>query len=122
MRVVKDHFDGHGLNESIEISASDELNGAAHEYKGTVRTEDGILESLNIVFQRGPRNAKDSIPGMTEMAVLAVVIDRLRSHQAGPYSCRENACALTKCEEALHWMRQRADNRAARGVLGTTQA
>lgn len=59
---------------------------------------------------------------MTEMAVLAVVIDRLRSHQSGPYSCRENACALTKCEEALHWMRQRADNRAARGVLGTNQA
>lgn len=36
--------------------------------------------------------------------LLAIVIDRLRSFQSGPFSSRENALALTKCEEALHWL------------------
>ena len=122
MKQLTDHHDGHGLNESIRIIADDEMNSVCHAYNGKIATNDGKEHDvLGIVFQRGPRNIEGSTPGVTEMAVLAVVIDRLRGHQAGQYATRENAVALTKCEEALMWMRQRADNRAKRGVLGTNQ-
>lgn len=51
--------------------------------------------------------------------VAAIVIDRLRSFQSGPFSCRENALALTKCEEAMQWLHSRTLERMRRGVEGT---
>jgi hypothetical protein len=38
------------------------------------------------------------------------------------FPCRENALAITKLEEALHWLAARKANREARGVEGTSQA
>lgn len=35
------------------------------------------------------------------------------------FPCRENALAITKLEEALHWLTARKINREARGVEGT---
>lgn len=58
------------------------------------------------------------VEGWTNEACLAVVIDRLRAFQAGPFACREDALALTKCEEALMWLEKRSADRAARGVEG----
>ena len=48
----------------------------------------------------------------------AGVIDRLQSFQAGEFNCRENALAITKLEEALHWLNHRTASRQARGVEG----
>ena len=70
-------------------------------------------------FQKGARHEEGSTLGVTNEALLAIVIDRLRSFQAGPFLCSENAIALTHAETALLWLRQRADARARRGVLGT---
>ena len=56
---------------------------------------------------------------MTHEALLAIVADRLRSFQKGPYSCKANACALTHIEEAQHWLQQRTLERMRRGVEGT---
>ena len=79
-------------------------------------------ELLNVVmFQKGPRNDPRSWAGVLDGDLLEIVRDRLRMFQAGPFACRENACALTHIEEALMWMNRRAEERAARGVLGTTQ-
>jgi len=50
--------------------------------------------------------------------VFAILIDRMRGFQSGPYACRENAIILTKLEECLLWTKARADGRAKRGVLG----
>jgi len=61
---------------------------------------------------------KVGVEGWTNEACLAVVIDRLRAFQTGPFACRENALALTKCEEALMWLERRTADRAARGVEG----
>ena len=55
---------------------------------------------------------------MCNTDLLEIVRDRLRAFQAGPYSCRENACALTHIEEALMWLNRRAEDRAERNVLG----
>lgn len=121
MRTITTHHDGHGLNESITIrSDAPDASGAAHNYDFVIQTGNGTKQSAGQVqFQQGPRNEKDSIPGITEAVLLTVLIDRLRGFQAGPYSCRENAIQLTKLEECLHWTKARADERAARGVLGS---
>jgi hypothetical protein len=47
-----------------------------------------------------------------------ICIDRLRSFQSGDFKCRENALALTKLEEALHWLNHRTRDRQSRGVEG----
>lgn len=72
-----------------------------------------------IAFQKGPRNAEESTGGVLDVDLLEIVRDRLKSFQAGEFSCRENACALTHIEEALMWMNKRVEDRAERGVLGT---
>jgi len=51
--------------------------------------------------------------------LIAVVIDRLQGFQGGKFACRENALALTKLEEAVHWLHHRTAQRLARGVEGT---
>ncbi len=118
MRTLDIHHDGHGLNESIEIRTDDpDPSGAAHFY--TAMIEGRVI--ADVQFQKGPRNVEGSIPGLTEAAMLAILIDRLRGFQSGPYSCRENAIQLTKLEEVLHWTKARADERAKRGVLGRNQ-
>lgn len=75
-------------------------------------------EQIRIFFQNGPI-AEHGINGGTHEALMAVIIDRLQCFQKGPYACRENAIALTKIEEALHWLQQRTITRMRRGVEGT---
>lgn len=71
-----------------------------------------------ILFQNGTI-PETSANGVTHEALLAIVADRLRSFQAGPYACKANACALTHIEEALHWLQHRTLERMRRGVEGT---
>ena len=121
--VITDHHDGHGLAESITLTCEPrngpDVGGASHRYMASI---DGTAAAvLDVQFQKGPRSEPGSTPGVIESVLLAIVADRMRSFQAGPYSCRENALVLTKVEEALHWLKHRADGRAKRGVLGTTK-
>ena len=74
---------------------------------------------LCIQFQRGPHKDPDSRPGVLDTDLLEIVRDRLRTFQAGPFSCRENACALMHIEEALMWLNRRVEDRIERGTLGT---
>jgi hypothetical protein len=73
---------------------------------------------VTVLFQNGPI-AEVGVNGVTHEALLAILIDRLRGFQAGTYACRENALALTKLEEALHWLGARTAARVKRGVEGT---
>jgi hypothetical protein len=59
------------------------------------------------------------VNGISNEALLAIVEDRLLGFQAGPYSCRENAVALTKVQEAMMWLQKRTLDRVKRGVEGT---
>lgn len=120
-RRIDLHHDGHGLNESIQIEANELGPGnASHRYTLYVSEPEKDNQLVGTLqFQEGPRNVAGSKAGVTEAALLAVLIDRLQGFQSGPYSCRENAIQLTKLEEVLHWTKARADARAKRGVLGT---
>ena len=107
-----------GMNERLRVWASDDLG---HGGAGYVYTMDdcvpGGLGSV-IQFQNGPV-AEVGINGVTNEVLIAVVIDRLQCFQNGQYACRENALALTKLEEAMHWLHHRTNERLRRGVEGT---
>lgn len=134
MRQIHDHK-VNPANDTITIEVLDEpgAGGANHAYSitgydlksnpsfGFLGVPAGAHDfSTAILFQNGPI-AEAGVNGITQEVLLAVVIDRLRSFQAGPYACRENALALTKLEEAQHWLHHRTRARMARGVEGTHQ-
>ena len=121
MRLIQNHIIN-PANDQIEVAVIDEpgAGGAHHEYR--ISHDGGVTGwTQNIRFQNGPI-AEEGVNGLTQEVLLAVVIDRLRSFQSGPFSCRENAIALTKCEEALHWLQQRTIDRMRRGVEGKMKA
>lgn len=122
-RQITDHHDGHGLTESLIIEADGPgPGGASHHYRVHIQVDGAkLFDVAEVQFQKGPRLETGSTPGVVESVLLAIVIDRMRSFNAGDYRCRENALVMTKCEEALHWLKARADERARRGVLGTYQ-
>lgn len=133
MRKLTDHK-LNGLNESLEIAVVDEpgAGGACHSYRisgfdtgknASAGAPDGYVTSftmLPVLFQNGPIQEVGGVNGVSQEALLAILIDRLRSFQAGPYSCRDNAVALTHLEEALMWLQKRTRDRMARGVEGTS--
>lgn len=131
MRQLTDHI-VNPANDKLKITAEDQLGGGGANHLYMVRgfntgtnpscpfTErhGHPSEHATILFQNGPIN-EVGVNGITQEALLAIVADRLRSFQSGPYACRENALALTKIEEAMHWLQQRTIARMRRGVEGT---
>ena len=101
--VVGTHFTDEGGNPAggktlglgIEISWQNGPLG---------RPEDGTRREANGAFVEG---------------VIAAAIDRLEYYQASKFKCRENALAITKLEEALHWCGHRTAKREAQKVEGT---
>ena len=73
-----------------------------------------------ISFQNGPIQ-EAGVNGISGEALLAVVIDRLRCFQKGPFNSEDNAIALTHLEGALSQLQKRTRDRLARGVEGTSQ-
>lgn len=117
MRMLTDH-QVNLANDLLEITVLDEpgAGGANHEYM--IEAPKGL--TCRISFQNGPI-AEKGVNGVTQEALLAIVADRLRSFQAGPYACPENADALTSVEEAMTALLSRTKARMARGVEGTHQ-
>jgi hypothetical protein len=76
---------------------------------------------IDIQYQHGPRDESGSIPGATDDAILAIVLDRYEGFQAGKYACPENDEVIHHIKAAAAAMRARANKRAARGVLGKNQ-
>ena len=119
-RTINDHV-VNPVNDKLVITVIDEpgAGGANHEYSVTGYQNVSGSSTL-ISFQNGPI-AEVGVNGLTQEALLAIVADRLRSFQSGPFSCRENDLALTKIEEAMHWLQQRTIARMRRGVEGTNK-
>lgn len=133
MRTIEDHK-VNPANDTLSITVMDEpgAGGACHHYQiagfdTATNASDPFVnhhgESAGystILFQNGPINDM-GVNGITHEALLAIVADRLRSFQSGPFACKANACALTHVEEAQHWLQQRTIERMRRGVEGTHQ-
>ena len=128
MRELTDHK-VNPANDKLIVMVADEpgSGGAHHRYEITGFTGanpsdfNGQHAMDTIIFQNGPIN-DSGINGLTHEVLLAIVADRLRCFQKGPFATKANACALTHIEEAMHWLQQRTLDRMRRGVEGTHAA
>lgn len=120
MRTITEHK-VNPANDEIRLHVMDKpgAGGANHVYQYEFGHGDEVIVN-QIRFQDGPIK-ESGVNGVTQEVLLAIVADRLRSFQNGPYACRENALALTKIEEAQHWLHSRTLSRIQRGVEGTHQ-
>ena len=114
-------------NDRLKVEVTDEAGsgGANHRYvvsgfatASNPSANATTAERAEFLFQNGPI-AEAGVNGITHEVLIAILIDRLQSFQRGPFSSRENALALTKLEEAAHWLHHRTAQRIARGVEGT---
>lgn len=113
--VVTDSPGAGGANHRYEVRGFDLTANPSFESKTGYQAD---TKGALILFQNGPI-PEVGVNGLTHEVLLAIVADRLRSFQLGPYACKANAEALTHIEEALHWLQQRTLERMRRGVEGT---
>jgi hypothetical protein len=81
-----------------------------------------VGRGISIVWQDGPlgRGEDRQEPnGAFVEGVIQAALGRLEFYQSTEFRCRENALAITKLEEALHWCQHRTAARESRGVEGT---
>ena len=136
MRALKDHIVEGDLPQNqltIEVTDAPGSGGANHRYEITgfdtgnnpsSIDKDGYhagFSRMLVIFQNGPIK-EAGVNGITQEALLTIVIDRLRSFQAGPFPSDENSIALIHCGVALDALKSRTQKRLARGVEGKTQA
>lgn len=127
-RNLFDHKNNKFNRECITVSTSDQraTDNAHHKYQIVVHPMDKDsgtvvdgkpVEVCNLRFQNGGLKEVGA-NGITDQALLAIVIDRVRSFNDGQFRCRENSVVITKLEEALMWMEKRSNDRARRNVEG----
>ncbi len=111
-----------GSNKYTEVVVVDEPalgSGACHQYLLT-DNDTHAAQFGSVRFQNGPIK-EHGVNGCHQEDLLAIVIHRLQCFQKGEFACRENALALTKLEEAMHWLNHRTFDRNKRGVEGTSK-
>ena len=117
MRYVTDHI-VNPENDRVSIAVLDQpVFESNHAYAVTGHNGMDCAFQQVVNFQKGPIT-EHGVNGVTQEVLLAIVADRLRCFQAGPFACRENEKALTHVEEAMHWLQQRTLARMRRGVEG----
>ncbi len=116
MRKLQYAVEGKAAN--LETFATDEPGhgGANHNY---LIEKPGAVH-VDIKFQNGAINVGgNGVNGVQNEDLLAIVIDRLKGFQRGPFAHQYNADALTSIRSALASLQQRTRDRIARGVEGT---
>jgi len=71
-----------------------------------------------IRFQNGPIK-EQGVNGLSQEALLAVLIDRMEGFQAGQYKCHDNQLALDHLQYTRLVLHKRTMDRTARNVEGT---
>lgn len=79
-------------------------------------------KGLDIYWQNGPLGRGDDRKepnGAFVETLIQAAIGRLEFYQDSKFSCRENALAIIKLQESLHWLQHRTADRENRAVEGT---
>lgn len=100
-----------------ELKCANDLDSLGNPAGGVV---EGI--GISIKWQSGPlgRDAERKEPnGAFVEGVIQAALQRIEHYQETQFKCRENALAVTKLEEALHWLNSRTQSREKRQVEGT---
>jgi hypothetical protein len=125
------HHQVNGANERLSVFCMDQpgQGGACHRYvvrgfctdHNPSRGDELDCEtSLEILFQNG--SIKEcGVNGLTNEALLAILIDRMEGFQSGKFACHDNQMALDHLQAARLWLAKRTLDRAARGVEGAHQ-
>lgn len=105
-----------GLNDAICVASHDEpgSSGAHHHYTVGVP---GVTSATILFHDEAVKEG--GFNGISNEALLAVVIDRLQCFQKGVFSCEDGALALAHLEEAMYWLHQRTRERMQRSGEGT---
>ena len=128
MRTIETHK-VNPCNDKLTIEVLDEpgVGNACHHYgvsgfhtKGNPSADSSCDDDTmyHLLFQNGPI-CEVGTNGITQEALLAILIDRLEGFQSGEYACDENAQAIVKLREAAMWLHSRTKRRMALGVEGT---
>ncbi len=91
---------------------------------GKPRGGSSSARGISVSWQNGPlgRDEDRQEPnGAFVETLIAIAKDRIEWYNQAGFSCRENSLAITKLEEALHWLNHRTARREAEGVEGTHQ-
>ena len=107
---------------ALDNDYGDELSGGAHQYElvNSVGFKDGKAEYVESkqAIQFVQKNEDGTmIPGLQSEQLLFALVDRHKKLNA-KFPSREGALAITKMEEALHWLQARVQERINRGVMG----
>lgn len=123
-RVIEHEIESATLATVIRADEKNEANGgASHSYVVEIGENNGAPPEVAYYipsFQDGPVKDVGS-NGITNEALIAIVIDRLQCFNESKWRCRENSLAITHLEEALHWLTSRTTKRLKRLVEGTHQ-
>jgi hypothetical protein len=103
-------------NTCIE-RCGDKTHNATNSYRIIYSNSKRALNYIR--FQDGPIK-ENGVNGARIEDFIGIMIDRLNQFQNSEFRCRENACAITKLEEALMWLNKRTQDRKLRGVEGTS--
>lgn len=112
-----------GTQRYTKVTVADEPShgGACHAYAIGEAGENKRESAFGYIhFQKGPIK-EHGVNGCHHEDLIAIVIDRLQHFQKGEFRCRENAIAITKLEEALHWLDHRTTDRINQSVEGTSE-
>ena len=103
------------MEDKIKVTNQNDANG--NPAGGSVK---GV--GLSIEWQNGPlgRGADRKEPnGAFVETVIRAALQRIEYYQSTQFKSRHNALAITKLEEALHWLQARTADREKRQVEGT---
>ena len=126
MRIIESHKTN-GCNEAIAIEADerDPDNGnTSHVYhlRWNIERDGKPFEVDQLIqFQHGPIK-EVGVNGITNEALLALLIDRMEGFQSGQYRCHDNELALDHLQYTRLILHKRTMDRVARNVEGTNQA
>jgi hypothetical protein len=111
-------------NRQISVVAHAPSTGGAavrYDIKGPEKQMLGVgmvpSFGLNMKFQDGP--VADGVNGVTNEVLLAIVEDRLKGFQTGPWPSAKNAEAMSYVRSAMEALASRTEERINRGVEGT---
>lgn len=114
MRALTSHITEGCNNQPVVIARGVKGPGGA-EIRYVVLLDTSENGKIELPF------SYNSYAGVTNEALLAIVIDRLDGFQEGDFSCDENALALKYLDLALHYLKQRTRDRLSRGVEGKAE-
>ena len=124
-RQLHDHKINPFNDQHVRVAAIDEpdenAGGACHEYLISIQqAPETVADETTLKFQHGPVQ-EAGVNGITDQALIAIILDRWRAFQKSKWANRETAVSITKLEEALMWQHKRTIDRLARKVEGTNE-